>query len=504
MMNNFFGRVGFQTFPTAIVVSCLAGGSVALSQVQSVSPYYAMVTQDSTNLRCGPSQNFYSVHGLTTGTILVIDGETQGWNRVLYPVGIEAFIDAKDATLQESKVALAKESQLRAINQTQGYAWSWKMLTDAPLATGTSLTLVETIKEGEIVVGYKVVAPPEARGYVPSSRLRRATKSEVDQYWAAGKALPQLPNVTIATSETVPSPIAKNDDSTDSEQASSDGSSLPGSRVTGDSSYQSNTPGAGNPVRTLGAGDVIIPDSMDAAVGDTTAGDTTVGDAETNTIADLSNPSPEQLERTFQRVWREPVESSEVDELIGQYQVAIERVEVNQPRRRAALEQRVEALKVRRDFRDALHRQQAAASTLQQNEQVANQQMDLAAAARVYNIVGVLQPSTVYNGDRLPLMYRVVSVGGTSPRTLGYIRKGSELDLDRYLGQIVGVVGENALDRSLQLNLITPVRIDPLRSVATPATKQPATQPTAKPEVEPVAPAPSGESAVPRPAIAPR
>jgi hypothetical protein len=61
-------------------------------------------------------------------------------------------------------------------------------------------------------------------------------------------------------------------------------------------------------------------------------------------------------------------------------------------------------------------------------------------------------------------MYRVVSVGGSSPRTLGYVRKSSELDLDRYIGSVVGVIGEAQLDRSLMLNLITPVRVDPLRS----------------------------------------
>jgi hypothetical protein len=95
-------------------------------------------------------------------------------------------------------------------------------------------------------------------------------------------------------------------------------------------------------------------------------------------------------------------------------------------------------------------------------------------------------------------MYRIVSVGGTSPRTLGYIRHSSELDLDRYIGQIIGVVGENQLDRSLQLNLINAVRIDPLRTsglpLAAPAdsgtltatpNSVPATQPTPQPATQP-------------------
>jgi hypothetical protein len=473
IMFDFAPSFGRFALPLA-AVAMVAGADVSLAQVQAVSPYYAMVTQDSTNLRSGPSQNFYSVLPLTNGTILVVDGETQGWNRVLYPVGAEAFVDAKDASLAENKVVLSKESQLKAINQTQGYGWSWKMLTDAPLASGTSLTLVESIKEGEIVVGYKVVAPSEARGYVPTSRLRRATQSEVDAWWAAGKALPQLPNVTIGTAETAPAPTPQ--------------------------STEAAAPKTPAPVRTLGAGDTIATDT-NAGSGQPAniiTGDNIVADAETSTIADLSDPTPEQLERIFQRVWREPIESSEVDELIGQYEVAAQRVEANQTRRKAALEQRIEALKVRRDYRDALRRQTQAATTIQQNEQQAQQQLEMAATARVYNIVGVLQPSTIYNGERLPRMYRIVSVGGTSPRTLGYIRHSSELDLDRYIGQIIGVVGENQLDRSLQLNLINAVRIDPLRTsglpLAAPAdsgtltatpNSVPATQPTPQPATQP-------------------
>lgn len=436
MFSNFQSRFAV---PAAAFVAIIAGAPVASAQVQNVQPYYAFVTQADTNLRCGPSQNFYSVQTLTTGAILVVDGESQGWNRVLYPVGSEAFVDAKDAKLDDKKVVLTKASQLRAVNQTQGFGWSWKMLTESPLAETTSLTHVDSVKEGEIVVGYKVVAPTEARGFVPSNRLRHATQAEVDQYWAAGKALPQLPDVKIATAETAPKTTTN-----------------PTPTTTPDGKTASTTQVVGAKTATTGANGVVV------------------ADAETNTITNLSDPTADQLEATFQKVWREPITSSEVDELIGQYEVALGKVDANQPRRKAAIEQRITALKVRRDYRDSLRKADQGTQTVAQAEQQAQQQLDLAAAARVYNIVGSLQPSTVYNGERLPLMYRIVSVGGTSPRTLGYIRKTSDLDLDRYLGQIVGVVGENQLDRSLMLNLINAVRVDPLRATAnTVTTAQP-------------------------------
>ena len=79
-------------------------------------------------------------------------------------------------------------------------------------------------------------------------------------------------------------------------------------------------------------------------------------------------------------------------------------------------------------------------------------------------MVGTLQPSTVYDGQRLPSMYRIVSVGGVAPRTLGYIKEKPEFKLVEKLGLVVGVVGEATMDRSLQLNVITPVVVDVLRS----------------------------------------
>lgn len=72
-------------------------------------------------------------------------------------------------------------------------------------------------------------------------------------------------------------------------------------------------------------------------------------------------------------------------------------------------------------------------------------------------------PSALYTGDRLPLMYRIESVGGpAASRTLGYIRPSDRDDLQTKLGELVGVVGDVRIDRALNLMLVRPVRIDVL------------------------------------------
>jgi hypothetical protein len=455
-----------------VAATALVACSVpAFAQVKAVSPYYAVVTQNGTNLRAGGSERFYSVLALTQGQVVVVDGEGEGWNRVVYPPSMSAFIRAEDAALEGTTVTLTKESRLRAASAIQGWSGSWQPLLETAMPSGGTLTLVEPVKEGEVVVGFKVQAPADARGFVAASRLRRATQAEVDAAKTKGQSLPELPNVTISTgpANTGTGLAIKGADPFANQQGTPTGSSQTGNVVDISATGEQNA-AAGNTVQPFaGSGNADATNTNNTA----------------NTTVAATNLIGEDLEPIFRKVWAEPVMSSEIDELISQYQATIDRMGDSNPRRKAGLEQRLNALNIRREFRETVRRQEAELAALNSQKTELQQALDTWAASRVYTIVGVLQPSTVYDGDRLPQMYRVVSVGGSSPRTLGYVRKSSELDLDRYIGSVVGVIGEAQLDRSLMLNLITPVRVDPLRSAdklgIMPGVKNSETAPTTTP-----------------------
>lgn len=435
------------TMRSFVAATALVASSVPVfAQVKSVSPYYAVVTQNGTNLRAGGSERFYSVLALTQGQVVVVDGEGEGWNRVVYPPSMSAFIRAEDAALEGTTIKLTKESRLRAASAIQGWSGSWQPLLDTAMPSGGTLTLIEPVKEGEVVVGFKVQAPAEARGFVAASRLRRATQEEVDAAKTKGQALPELPNVTISTG---PAPTTTN---------SNTGLAIKG--VDPFANQQGSTASTGTTGNVV---DISATGERNAATTPPVTPFAGANAANTTTTT-KENVIGEELEPIFRKVWAEPVMSSEIDELISQYQSAIDRLGDSNPRRKVGLEQRLNALKVRQEFRDTVRRQEAELAALNSQKTELQQALDTWAASRVYTIVGVLQPSTVYDGTRLPQMYRVVSVGGTSPRTLGYVRKTSELDLDRYIGSVVGVIGDADLDRSLMLNLINPVRVDPLRS----------------------------------------
>ena len=74
--------------------------------------------------------------------------------------------------------------------------------------------------------------------------------------------------------------------------------------------------------------------------------------------------------------------------------------------------------------------------------------------------MGRLNASTIYDGKRLPLLYRVQDDG--TGQTVAYMRPGSSFDLTGMLGQLIGIVGEKSYDGVLRLNLIAPRRIDVL------------------------------------------
>jgi hypothetical protein len=111
----------------------------------------------------------------------------------------------------------------------------------------------------------------------------------------------------------------------------------------------------------------------------------------------------------------------------------------------------------------------------------------------------------VYDGTRLPKLYRIVSPEPGSARTVGYLKPDPSLDLDGKIGRIIGVVGESRLDEALKATMITPMRVDivslaavvtsspgggsrPVAPSGTPvpaAPATPATQPAAPPAAQP-------------------
>jgi FtsZ-binding cell division protein ZapB len=398
----------------------------ALGDVTSVTPYYAVVTAEKTSAHCGSNDRFYRVGELTSGQVVLVDGEGDAWSRISYPSQLTAFVRVEDVKVEGGNATLTTASKLKASNAASGYTGSWKALMDAPLPVGTTLKVIEPAKEGDVVVGYKIAAPESARAFVESRALRRATDSEVETFKTKG-TVPALP-AKPTTPETTPI--------------------KPTTPVTPGGQPDASKPSTPTPTPT---GPVVItPDSKDAKIPAVPA------KPEERVVGTY-----ERLEETFNTVWKQPVLTSEVGELQAEFQRAADAAK-GKPELQKALQARIDALKLRVDFREKLRKQQEARDALNKNKSQLEEEVAAWEKTRVYTIVGELQPSTVYDGKRLPLMYRVVSVGG-SPRTLGYLKESKDTDLTKMIGQVIGVIGDSTLDRSLMLNIIDPIKVVTLK-----------------------------------------
>lgn len=88
-----------------------------------------------------------------------------------------------------------------------------------------------------------------------------------------------------------------------------------------------------------------------------------------------------------------------------------------------------------------------------------------------YNATGQLLASSVYDGVRLPQLFRVVEP--SSNRTIVYVRPGKEFETPKALGRLVGITGKIRFDASMNLRIIEVENLDIL-DVAEPASPQPA------------------------------
>lgn len=487
-------------FPAAIVA--LAGAASA--QVKDVTPYSVVVTADRAPLRADAAEVFYRVAEAEKGAVLRVDGEQGNWLRVSYPKNGSVFVLAQDGTLDAAAgtVRLNSPTRLRAPNSVAGIASSWKTAHVAPLAAGTTLKHLETMKGDDgAVLGYRVQAPDVARAFVAGNLVRKATEAEAAGI-GAGTPAPTPTGTPAPTPTTTPA-------------ATPAATPTPGTTPAATNLAEPIKAGGSAPVvieqqaptnsQTTGSG--VSAGTNTSAVTPVTPGaqptGQTTGQASGQAAANADPLSPEALDARFREINAADPLTADYTTLIEQFEQAIAKMG-NTPieqRRQKQMETRLDILRLRKNYQDTVKRINEAKAPLTAANATVMGQVSENARTRIYNVVGVLQPSSVYNGKNLPLMYRIQSVGGTSPRTLGYLKPDPALGLDGKLGRLIGVIGETNLDPGLRLQIVTPVRIDMLKADGTPEVPTSAATPAPAPAATTPAstPAPALEPAPVRP-----
>ena len=190
-------------------------------------------------------------------------------------------------------------------------------------------------------------------------------------------------------------------------------------------------------------------------------------------------PSAEQLARernlqTFkdlESIWvsvrKESIENEELAALGARYSLlAVELA--NQPSLLLQVKARAEQLKIQLEVQESI---QTLAALRAQREREKDEIRAVAQAIEArsdFNVVGNLNASIVYEGTKLPLLYRVQDP--TTGATVAYVQPQEGISADllaTMLGTLVGIKGEVAFDPSLGVNLVRPRAIESLTATTT-------------------------------------
>jgi hypothetical protein len=462
----------------APLMAFAASSSVTLAQSTDVDPYYVVVKESNVNLRCGAGLVWYPVGKLNQNQVLRVDGHEFGWLRVGYPSGAAAIVRANDAEYDptSSTVTLIRESKLQASNIEGGASESWRQLLDASLPADTVLQHLETLRStsGEITA-YRVVAPGGARGFVSETLVRMANENEVQAFLAMPRTAPapviaSNPNIEIAPlQEVVAEAVVETTDTeiVDASLANENNEAMGFEEdAFFDDEIEETTvettvvnrfppPAADAPVQERPAPTIV---SQPISAG---------GQSSTTPTPPAQTPvaSYPELNRTFEEVMRQPTEGAEYAPLINEFQRLIETLpdEPGSDSMRAAVNGRIAALRLRADLQESMQRMNEALATADVESVRVQESAQTLDANPVYRFVGRLSSSMVYNGQRLPLLFRVQAVD--SGRTIAYLTPSPELDLAAKLNTVVGVVvAQSRDDSTLGLPLIDAKRVDIIRA----------------------------------------
>lgn len=452
-----------------LAVALTAAPASAQSGVTAVDPYYAVVTRDNAEIRASDGTLYYAVRLLKAGQLLRVDGQTNGWLRVLYPEGGQAYAKAEEVTEAtgadgQSQVKLTRPSRLQAANLQMNEKSHWWFLLDKDLPAGTTLDVVQPLKRANgSIHGYLVKAPPGSHGFVKNDFLRKATAEEIA---AAGLGPKPAPAAAPSTTPTTPST-----------PATAPSTATPSTATTAPAAAP--TPASGTPAGTQ---PLATPAAAAPTGAEPPAATTPASPDPTATQAVPPPPkkaSIDTLKKMYEDVQGQSLRDAEFDAAIAEFHRVMDDLgtEPKDNSTKRFLQQRLDVLVLRQQLQQEIRQTEQRTRELRESTKTVRKYLDQIEANPLYTMVGRILPSTVYNGEDLPLMYRVESADSGMTRTLGYVMPTEGLDVLPKLGRIVGIVGKARYDEALRVNVVAATRMDTLGSKAGGPAYEPAETP---------------------------
>ncbi len=415
------------TFAGILAVAMTSTLAEFASAQSSASPEgrWHRVDSDNAFVRSDASATVaYPVGRVPRDTMVLVVEDRFGWAKVR-PTGeafdsLHAFVVADHATVVEGEtVRVDVRTPLKAANfaARENPARSWKEV--ARLEPGATLEFVETI-ESDGRGFHKVRMPETAEAWINLSFLKPATAEEVAALVAeTSKASDGTPTPPGSLELIAPAPtvVSAHRETAPGRAAASDG------------------------------------ESVDEAVGI----EVLVASESPAPAASASLDDLESAWATFQAKEQDERALGDYAELRDRYLVLASASDSSAAtRHRAKL--RAEQILLQTEIQSRLLELRRMQEQNLMDLQAIREIREVMESRGDFDAVGRLNASLVYDGRRLPLLYRLQEPGEGA--TVAYLVPTRDFSLAELTGQLVGVSGDLRYDEALRLNIITPRRVD--------------------------------------------
>lgn len=424
------------------------------------SPYWAVVTGNAVNLRSGPSaQSAYAFGKLKQGDVVRVLKEEYGWARV--QTEGNAFADVTAFVPADRRVTLAADggsatvnsrTELRAPNVEAGGSpdKSWKQIGNAD--AGSVLTVLGTAA-GEKESVYKVKVPATAEAWVNLQFLRKASESEAVNAASA-------PTVNAQAAAPAASP-------TDAPVAGSVSTETP-----------ANIPAAGAAAPAASAADIggtagggvepLNSPSIPPLLGEKPQNSSVTESVAlaTEAVAQPKATKPkfvskrstlDDLEHQFKAVRDQPQADAEFEALKAKYEELASTTDGSGGIKGMADARSKQLTLLVETQRQMQELRRTKTSTDENRKGIADLILNIQRRAE-YTAIGVLNASAVYDGDRLPELYRICDP--TTGATIAYVEPNADIPMATMVGTLVGVKGGKTVDPALRLTVISPMAVE--------------------------------------------
>lgn len=447
------GRMGRLVVVLIAVAGTLGAAQATRAQDSSrTEPWHAVVEAERVNIHSGRAEQFERIGTLSRGDVVLVKSvNTFGWAAIAPPPGLHGFVarqDVADGAMAGSVRAIGRAPVLYPISEDPAQCFrKYRVAADTVLKV---LAEVPTPDKG---VFLKIELPEQVDVYVLAQFIRKATDEEVAAWKkkiadAAKAAAAEAPKATPLIPIEAPPQEPQVQPSTPPAESPAAPAEEPA---------PAETEPAAEP-RAEAAPAEQPPQEAPTADGQPVDGETQPAEAPAPQPEPPVEITLKGLEQLYGELIRVPIAEAEIEPLLRSYE-SLAATTAKESERRVA-EIRIALLKVRMDHQAAMRKLADAARAAAEPSAPRRAEVWRDEQGRpVFTAQGLLIASNVFDGRRLPLLYRVQD--RITGRTVAYLRAEGEqrLELERRLNLNVGVLGEKVHDPGLRLDVIEVERI---------------------------------------------